>query len=233
VVRFPQFEALGPRIAAMSDMSDGDCGFSAPDSSERDQFIRAAGSDPARCVGVRQVHGAAVLAVDASHGGQGALVAADAVGNADGLVTATPGLGLLIGVADCVPVLLYSPQGTAIGALHAGRESTFLNIAAAGVSALTANYNVRPESVHALIGPSVSPAEYEVSEDIAERFRAAGLPVQGRCLDLWGANRQQLIAAGVPAGQIIIDGRCTRSSRIFHSYRRDNNSRRNVILLQM
>jgi copper oxidase (laccase) domain-containing protein len=101
------------------------------------------------------------------------------------------------------------------------------------VAALTDYYGVDPKSVHALIGPSISPAEYEVCQDIAERFRAAGLPVQGRCLDLWGANRQQLIAAGVPAGQIIIDGRCTRSSRIFHSYRRDGNSRRNLLLLQL
>ncbi|MBI1317316.1 MAG: multicopper polyphenol oxidase [Candidatus Hydrogenedens sp.] len=233
MVTFPEFELLGPSIAAMSDKSDGDCGYHADTPQDREQFLRAAGTDPGWCVGLRQVHGNVVLAVDATRAGQGALRADDAPADADGLITNVPGLGLLIGVADCVPVLLYAGDGPAIGALHAGRESTFQNIVGAGVAAMVSHYGIDPKHLHALIGPSISSPAYEVSEEIAARFEGAGLPVHGRCLDLWGANRQQLLAAGVPEDQITVDGRCTRSSHTFHSFRRGQNKQRNLVLLQL
>ncbi len=39
---------------------------------------------------------------------------------ADGMVTATPGLALAVGSADCGPILFADPQAKIVGACHSG-----------------------------------------------------------------------------------------------------------------
>jgi len=216
----------------MSGESDGDCGYDAEGSGPRSEFLERAGVSPGRCVGLSQVHGNRVIAVGRQHAGAGAL-SREGAEEADGLVTNTPGLGLLIGAADCVPVLLYAPESGVIGALHAGREGTYLNIAGFGVAKMQGEYGVLPNAIHAVIGPSICWKHYEVSEELADRFRKVGLPTEGRCLDLWQANRKQLIAAGVPKGQIVVSGRCTFEDSGFHSFRREGTRKRNLAVIAL
>ena len=82
--------------------------------------------------------------------------------------------------------------------------------------------------VVAAVGPSIGPCCYEVSADLAARFRGELDPgvVRDRPgaphLDLWAANAAVLRAAGVAAGRIEIAGRCTACEReLFFSHRRD------------
>src|SRR4029453_2480270 len=72
----------------------------------RARFYRAAALDPARVVRMHQVHGARV--VSAAEPGD--------IGQADGLVTAEPDLGLLVTVADCLPLFLVGPSQWAVWA---------------------------------------------------------------------------------------------------------------------
>jgi hypothetical protein len=48
--------------------------------------------------------------------------------NCDALITNEKNIPLLVMVADCIPVLLYDKEKGVIAAIHAGRNSTFLNI---------------------------------------------------------------------------------------------------------
>jgi hypothetical protein len=80
--------------------------------------------------------------------------------------------------------------------------------------------------LRAVIGPSIGPCCYEVSEELAARFAAAfGAAVvrrdgHGPRLDLWAANLAALREAGV--GEVEILGRCTACDRSsFFSHRRD------------
>jgi YfiH family protein len=176
------------------------------------RLTAATGLDFAR---VRQVHGAAVLEAGAPSEPQV---------EADGVVSATAGLAACVAVADCVPVLLARPDGSAVAALHAGWKGTLARIAAEGVRVLGASRPAEPPL--AVIGPSIGPCCYEVGPDLAARFEAAfGARVvvagaRGPHLDLWAANERALRDAGVE--RVAVLRRCTACEpRLFFSHRRD------------
>ena len=164
---------------------------------------------------VRQVHGARVVADQAP---------AAPCQEADGVVSTTPGMAACVAVADCVPILLARPDGSAVAALHAGWRGTLARIAAEGVKALSRGEADEPPL--AVIGPSIGPCCYQVSEDLAERFteafgpRAVWRGASGPRLDLWFANERALRDAGVV--RVARLGRCTACEpRLFYSHRRD------------
>src|SRR5512138_138074 len=144
---------------------------------------------------VRQVHGARVVRLDA--GGEPRL-------EADVVVSRAAGVAACVSVADCVPVLLADPETGAVAAVHAGWRGTIEGAAAEGVRALTREAGAPAGRLRASIGPSIGPCCYEVSPELAGRFRAAlgeGV-VRARAgasphLDLWSANERILRASGV------------------------------------
>jgi YfiH family protein len=166
---------------------------------------------------VRQVHGVRALRASAP---SAPIVEADVV------VSTTPGVAACVSVADCVPVLLADPASGAVAAVHAGWRGTIARAAAEGVAALEAT-GARAEDLLAVVGPSIGPCCYEVSADLADRFRAEISPdtvrpgVRPR-LDLWAANATVLREAGVAPDHIEVLARCTSCERdAFFSHRRD------------
>jgi YfiH family protein len=153
------------------------------------------------------------------------------VGEADGLMTDVPGLAMGVAVADCVPVYLFEAKRGVGAILHAGRAGTQANMAGAGVRGLVEEFGAVPGEMFAVIGPSAGPCCYEVSQEMAEVFGAAGWVVRGRNLDLWETNRMQLVSAGVPEGQIEVCGRCTICDGGFHSYRAHGTAARNLAVM--
>jgi YfiH family protein len=168
--------------------------------------------------GLRQVHGDRVVDAAACAGGRP---------EADAVVSTASGVAAVVAVADCVPILLADPRGGAVAAVHAGWRGTLAGIAARAVEALVAR-GARVEDLVAAVGPSIGPCCYEVSVELADRFRSAlgadvanDLPSQPR-LDLWRANERVLRRAGVPLRAIEVLGRCTACEpRLFYSHRRD------------
>jgi YfiH family protein len=166
---------------------------------------------------VRQVHGARVVTA--------AGPSAPCL-EADGVVSLQPGVAACVAVADCVPILLATPDGRAVAAIHAGWRGTVERVAVEGALALASSKGATLERLRAVIGPSIGPCCYQVSDDLAGRFESAfGTEVVRRSaagprLDLWVANRQALRLAGV--GEIEVLGRCTACERgSFFSHRRD------------
>lgn len=181
-----------------------------------------AGVDPAALVRLRQVHGATVHVAD----GDGP---AGAPPEADIAVTASPDRAVAVQVADCVPLLIAGRQ--AVAAAHAGWRGTAANVAREAVEALVRLGEDR-RGLCAAIGPSIGPCCYEVGGELVDRFADAGWhaavdrwftrPASARHLDLWTANTDQLIAAGVPSSRIHVSGLCTKCHPAwFHSYRRE------------
>src|SRR6476660_9567706 len=76
------------------------------------------GFEAANVARLTQVHGTAVVSVTES-----------GVWEGDALVTATPGVLLAIGTADCYPLLLQDAEAGVIGAAHAGGKGTLGRIA--------------------------------------------------------------------------------------------------------
>ncbi len=227
--RCTYLEQSGAAQAIVSDRADGDCRLRDGLTGDAKAFCGKLGIAPGALNFLKQVHGNKVIAVagsDAVHPGR-----QQPLDNADGMVTAVAGIPLAVSVADCVPLFLYSPQHRAGGLIHAGLRGTFNNIARVAVEVLANELNVPAGSLYAWIGPSAGPCCYEVSEEMAARFTAAGWVVSGRNADLWATNTLQLVAAGVPRAQVQAAGICTICDARFHSYRRDPGSGRNLALL--
>jgi YfiH family protein len=147
----------------------------------------------------RQVHGNHVACVTASDRGR-VLPATDA------LITDDPGVTLLLRFADCLPVFLYDPQRGVIGLGHAGWRGTVAKIASRIVSTMTDSYGSDPASMIAALGPAIGPCCYIVGDEVVGAISGT-LPEWRRAirpcgdgqfsLDLWEANRQQLVDCGI------------------------------------
>ena len=234
MMRFDAFESLGARLAAMSDRTEGHCGLRGEDgASGRERLAIACGGEPLEIVCGNQVHDKSIAIVREADRGRGTLPGSEPFAYTDGFATDVQGLPLAIFVADCVPVFLLDPVRKAIALVHAGRAGTMLRIAAHAVHVLEHEFGSHPANVHALIGPSAGPCCYEVSEGLAKEFVDAGFLAEGRFLDLWHANVQQLCAAGVQETNIAVTGVCTICSEQFFSYRRDASQDRNMALLML
>jgi hypothetical protein len=115
-----------------------------------------------------------------------------------------------------------------VAAVHAGWRGTAARAAVAALESLEHEFGTKPADIVAAIGPSIGPCCYEVGTELVDAFAAAGherylidrwflapAPSRGSHerprlrLDVAGANRDQLLLAGVPDEQIHTSGLCT------------------------
>ena len=166
-----------------------------------------------------QTHTANVRVVTEADRGCG-LTRARPYQDVDGMITNVPGLMLATFYADCVPLYLVDPVKKAVGLSHSGWKGTVGKIGLATVQAMEREYGTDPKDLAAAVGPSICQECYEVSEDVIGEFERAfsrdlwdklfyRKPDGKYQLDLWEANRQVFIEAGVDAAQITLPGICT------------------------
>lgn len=170
---------------------------------------------------LRQVHGATVSIVH-----RGAVHPSQP--EADAIVSNAPDVAVAVRAADCVPLLMADGISGAVAAVHAGWRGTAARAAVAALNAMEREYATRPENIVAAIGPCIGPCCYAVGSDLVDAFAAAGHerylierwfstppPPRGSRelvqlrLDVAGANRDQLVLAGVPERQIFDARLCT------------------------
>lgn len=174
---------------------------------------------------IRQVHGAVVHVVRAGDPDA-------APPDADAAVTADAGVAVAVVAADCVPILLADAATGAVAAIHAGWRGTAARVTEATVAALRREFGAEPSRLVAAIGPSIGACCYEVGEDLLSAFAEHGhssfdraewfvRDAQGRLrLDLWRANADLLVRAGVPRAQVHVSGLCTKTHlAVFESFR--------------
>lgn len=154
-----------------------------------------------------QSHHRNVHIVTPSDRGRGVLSQDDAIPATDALVTAEPGIALVVMVADCVPIVLYDPVAHVLACVHAGWRGTVARVSEAAVEAMTA-LGSQPRDVIAGLGPAIPPDRYQVDYDVVEAaeqcFDSRGMSRvirpdgTGRWLfDLWEANLTVLREAGL------------------------------------
>lgn len=169
----------------------------------------------ARIVWMNQVHSAHVAVVDEP---------GEILDDTDGVVTTTPGLGLAVVTADCVPVLMADAHAGVVAAVHAGRVGAVNGIVARALETVTAA-GARVGDISVLLGPAVSGRNYEVPEAMAAEVEAA-LPGSRTTtrhgtpgVDLRAGIARQLRSLGVRS--VDIDPRCTVDDAKLFSHRRD------------
>jgi hypothetical protein len=168
-----------------------------------------------RLVWMNQVHGDRIVVVDDT--------VDHAVDDADGLVTTTPRLALVVVTADCVPVLMADARVGVVAAVHAGRVGAQRGVVVRAVQTML-DVGARVEDISALLGPAVSGRNYEVPAEMADEVERA-LPGSRTTtakgtpgLDLRAGIARQLTELGVTA--IDIDPRCTVDDPDLFSHRR-------------
>jgi hypothetical protein len=185
---------------------------------ERRRLVAAAGLDPLRVASAAQVHGAEVVRVDGPP--------ARPV-EADGLVTATAGLALLLKAADCSLVVAADPVRRAVGVAHAGWRGAAAGVVENLVRALAREFGSRPEDLLAGVGPTIGVARYAVGPEVPGAFRRRvpwaadyARTIDGALhFDLAGANARALRECGV--ARVEGAGLCTHErSDLLFSYRR-------------
>lgn len=157
----------------------------------------------------------------------------------DGLITNEPGLMLSTFYADCVPLYFVDPVHRAIGLSHSGWRGTVNRMGEVTIQAMQREYGTNPTDLICAIGPSICQDCYEVSADVAEEFMTnfAGHEKEilidkknGKYqLDLWQANRQVMLDAGVMENHITMPNVCTCcNSNMLFSHRASHGKRGNL-----
>jgi polyphenol oxidase len=182
----------------------------------RGRLASGTGLGEDRLVWMDEVHGPNATVVDEPPG--------SCVPDTDALVTAVPGLALIVLTADCVPVLLADPHASVVAAVHAGRRGARAGVVLAALEAMTTR-GARLDRVEALLGPAVCGQCYEVPPDMqadVERHlpgSACRTKAGSAGLDLRAGLWRQLADVGV--ARIGVDPRCTFEDDLLYSYRRD------------
>lgn len=138
----------------------------------------------------------------------------------DGMITDELGVALATFYADCVPLYFVDPVRRAIGLSHSGWRGTKDKMGKVTVEAMNREFGTDPRDIIAAVGPSICQDCYEVSEDVAESFAYAFDSAlhqnlfykkkDGKYqLNLWEANRQVLLEAGILEKNIQMPNLCT------------------------
>ena len=181
-------------------------------------------------VSSHQVHGSNIIIADRNFSRQTPSRLVYTFYGYDALLTDRPGITLIIRVADCVPVILFDPKKNVLALIHAGWKGTMEGITAKTIRKMTSGYGSSAGDIRAGIGPSIGKCCFSVQNNVAGQFAAKVSGPEsfmtkesdGVHIDLWEANRQQLISQGCPGENIEIAEICTScNSHLFFSHRRE------------
>lgn len=179
---------------------------------------------------IHQVHGGRVILIP--RGGD-----FESGAKADAMVTDDSQRLLSVRVADCVPILIASHDGSTVAAVHCGWRGVIAEVVPAAVKSLgelcSRRLGVAPErnSFFAAIGPCIGIGAFEVGPEVIEQFQRAfngSAPISSAAegnshVDLCAAVRLHLLQLGLPDDHIDTTDRCThRDADEFFSHRREN-----------
>lgn len=185
----------------------------------RELLARATGA--AALAFAEQVHGDGVAVVQRAGTSDGV----------DALVTTTPGLGVVVLAADCLPVVLTDAEAGVVAAAHAGRQGLLAGVLQRTV-AVMAEQGADPSRVQAVVGPAAGACCYEVPEQMSAdaEARLPGTRARTRqgtpSVDLRAGAGRALAAAGV--AQVRHVAACTVDDPRLFSYRRDGRTGRHA-----
>lgn len=172
-----------------------------------------------------QVHETNIEQVLREHRGKGSITLETAFSNTDGLITDQANILLASFYADCVPLFFIAPDLEIIAMAHAGWRGTASLIGVKMLKAFKTLYAIEPHQLEVAIGPSIGPCCYQVGEEVAKQFPKTTVQriKKGIYLDLWQANQEQFINAGIVPERLHMAKVCTYCHQEFYSYRREGN----------
>ena len=210
------------------------CGDTAEHVTEcRSELCKELGITDDRLILPRQTHGCDILCIDDALLGLTPQEQSERLQGIDAVVTDVPQTCIGVSTADCIPVLLHNERRRVVAAIHAGWRGTVAGIVLKCISVMKERYGCSTTDIKAIIAPGISLDSFEIGEEVYLEFANAGFNMeriakrypaqQGEKwhIDLWEANRLQLIEAGVKEENIQVAGVCTyKNNNEFFSARR-------------
>ena len=155
----------------------------------------------------------------------------------DAIITNQKNVLVGITTADCIPVLLYDPKTSTVGAIHGGWRSTALKIAEKTVKKMKEEFQVDPKNILAALGPGICRRCFEVGDDVVSRFPVEFLERKEENqfkLDLCSVHESHLENVGVSPSNIEALNLCTfHYETRFFSYRRDKTEKRHLNFIML
>ena len=198
------------------------CGDTAEHVTEcRSELCKEFGITDDKLILPRQTHGCSILCIDNGHIALTPQEQKELLEGIDAVVTDLPRTCIGVSTADCIPVLLYDEHRRVVAAIHAGWRGTVAGIATKCLTVMGNKYGCSAIDIKAIIAPGISLDSFEVGDEVYQEFANSGSAMeriakrypapQGEKwhIDLWEANRLQLIEAGVKEENIQVAGICT------------------------
>lgn len=160
-----------------------------------------------------QIHGSDILLIDNDFVQLHKTLREEWLRGFDAIISQQKNLFFCVATADCVPILLYDFKTKAVAVIHAGWRGTVDKIVEKTITAMQENFGTVPKNLLAAIGPAIGIKNYEVGNEVVQKFREAGFTFNERTyrdlyrdgrihLDLKGINHHELIRLGIPKDQI-------------------------------
>ena len=212
------------------------CGDSLEDvKANREILMNSLSLRPQELIIPHQTHSDCVKVIDEAFFALSPSQRVQALEGVDALVTSMPGCCICISTADCVPVMMYDTEHQVVAVVHAGWRGTVNRIVEKTLRLMKEQYGTCGKAVIGCIGPSISLDSFEVGDEVYQAFADAHFEMDRISrkeekwhLDLWEANRLQLVAQGVDPENVEVSGICTfkEFDRFFSARRMGINSGR-------
>jgi YfiH family protein len=187
--------------------------------------------DLSSLVSCQQVHDNTIALIDKGYLKSSCYLPDSAIAQTDALITDIPRVTLMTRHADCLPLLFFDAKTLTVAVAHAGWKGTLAHIGPKTVETLVREYKCQSQDIQTALGPSIGPCCYHISNtmsDLASEKLGKGKAFfqEGSnkkiTFDLWQANKEQLLNAGIPEDNIYSAEICTSCNvDHFFSYRKE------------
>lgn len=182
---------------------------------EKELLRTFTGIAPERTVMLNQVHGDQIVEIKAYPEKDLPWIA-----DADGMLTALPGLCLVIRTADCVPAFAFDAKKKILGAVHSGWKGCRLDITGKLIRIMKER-GCASSDISLFLLPSIGPQSYRVNEDVAQFFPRETIHREGALfVDLWKSVERSAFEEGILLENIFNTQICTLKNENFFSHRR-------------
>jgi len=204
----------------------------------RKRAFTSLGIDLKKVVIQRQEHGNKARVITGKDRGAGVFDPKTYLKGTDGMITKDKGVFLVVHTADCVPISFYDPKKKIVAIAHAGWKGTIKRIGEKTVLEMKEVFRCDLKNIIAYIGPSIEPCCYRIENrdkkiiKFKKAFPGCVYEKLNRIyLDLWKANKKQLLEAGVLEKNIEESKVCTYCSKLdLPSHYREGEERNRSIL---
>lgn len=226
--RIDKFGKVRGIVHAFSTRKEGDMSYitSASDlvSKRRERFLSSLGIRMSECVFIKTEHKGNVIIADRLKG-----MGMDEkyeICSSDGLITDKTGIYFFLLLADCLPVIIYSPEKKVIALVHAGWKELKAKVIENAIGIMIKKYKICSSELLVFIGPSIKRNSYYFEDLIQKNNRDWKNFIEkkngGYFVDLLGFAESRLTLMGIKKENIVKSRVDTAKSKLFYSNYQSN-----------